>query len=249
MPLANIVSEWSSGDLVFKDKAAKTSLFSIMTSTDLVRFYGSTTSTIYADWVNGSNMFRMTGAHFALQTATDTYTIRLNSRNYTATSGDIIGYQSKPAANATGTATVYGSQVSPRFNHGVAGASLVGVQSNPILKGTAAAGGNLSGDVRAVEGRVESEDGGTRTVAGTVSCFAAYNNLFNEITVTGGIYAIEVKAKQQEAEWTGFAKLPDDSGNMTKYSAGHYTPGNCDGGIKITLGGHDLWVPAYDALS
>jgi hypothetical protein len=175
--------------------------------------------------------------------------LRINSVNKAATSGDIIGYQSKPAGNGTGTATVYGSQISPRFNHGVAGADLVGVQSNPILKGTAAAGGNLTGDVRCFEARLESEAAGVRTVAGGLFGIRFMNQLYSTITATGGVYPIKVDTHSNTLAWSGLMKLPSD-GNIAKYSAGHYgTIGTLDGAIQVMIGSTALWIPAYTALT
>lgn len=176
-------------------------------------------------------------------------TIRLNSQNFTQTAGDIIGYQSKPAANATGTAAVYGTQISPRFAHGVAGADLVGVQSNPILKGTAAAGGNLSGDVRAFEARLESESGGTRTVTGGLFGIRFMNQLYSTITASGGVYPIKVDTHGNTLAWSGFAKLPND-GNVAKYSSGHYgSLGAIDGAIQVMVGATALWIPCYVSIA
>lgn len=196
-----------------------------------------------------------TGTHLALNSGLggavgySSGTIKLNSQTFTQTGGDIIGFQSKPNSSGTGTTAVYGAQISPRFAHGVAGADLIGVQSNPILKGTAAAGGNLTGDVRCFEARLESETGGTRTVAGGLFGIRFMNQLKSTITATGGVYPIKVDTHGDTLAWSGLALLPAD-GNIAKYSAGHYgTIGTLDGAIKVMIGSTVLWIPAYTALT
>jgi hypothetical protein len=143
--------------------------------------------------------------HIKINVATDTGTIRLNSRNYAATSGDIIGFQSKPAANVDGTQTVYGAQISPRFNDGIAGASLVGFQVEPILKGATAAA--LSGDVRGLDVRLSDDGNAGHTVAGKTACIMCYN-LLTSGTFTGGVYPIVVTANGSTQAWTALMEIP-----------------------------------------
>lgn len=185
-----------------------------------------------------------TDDHITLNTALDTKTVKLNSRNFTATSGDLIGYQSKPAATATGTATVYGSQISPRLNHGVAGAALVGIQSNPILKGTTTAGGNVSGTIRAVEALLESESGGVRTVTGAIAAFSAQSNLWSNITASAGVWPLVVGAAGNTLAWSGLMLLPS-GGGVTVATGGTYT--TADGYIVIKVGANTMRIPYFAA--
>lgn len=46
-----------------------------------------------------------------------------------------------------------------------------------------------------------------------------------------------------------FLLKTDTSTGFAAYSAAHYTPGNCDGKLTIDIGGHTLYVPAYDAIT
>lgn len=210
-----------------------------------VRIYGNSASgASYLEWDASADTLQVKGAHMKLNTADDTNTVRLNSRNYAATSGDIIGFQSKPAANADGTETVYGAQISPRFNDAVGGASLVGAQFDPILKGTS---GNLSGDVRSVQAQITDENAAGRTVSGTTCALYMWQQLAAH-TFTGGVWPLYVVTGGGATPWSGFAKMPAD-GAVASYSAGHYTPGNCDAKIVVEVGGHTLYVPAYDAIS
>lgn len=141
--------------------------------------------------------------HLALRTLTDTKSITLNSRNYAATSGDIIGFSSKPAANASGTQTVYGGQISPRANDDVDIAALVGLQVEPILKGATVLA--VSGDMRGMDVRLTSE--GANNVGGIAGCYFAYN-LLKSATFTGGVYPFVVTASGDTQPWTALMEIP-----------------------------------------
>lgn len=203
--------------------------------------YVGTTSALVGNVTLTGSLLNAT-ADMVIQASTDTKTIKLNSRNYTATSGDIISFQSKPAATVTGTATVYGGQISPRFNHGIAGAALVGLQVNPILKGTEAAGGNLSGTIRGVESLLESEEGGTRTVTGAVAAFSAQSNLWSTITASAGVWPFYVGAAGNTLAWSGLMLLPE-GGGVTVADAGTYS--TADGYIVVKVGTNTMRVPYF----
>jgi len=143
--------------------------------------------------------------HLKLKTSDDTHVIQLNSRNYAATSGDIIGFQSKPAGNASGTQTVYGAQISPRFNDNIDGAALVGLQVEPILKGATAAA--ISGDVRGLDVRLSDDGNAGHTVGGITCGIDIYNNLKSS-TFTGGVYAINIRANGDTQAWSGAVNFP-----------------------------------------
>ncbi len=161
-------------------------------------------------------------AHLKLNTQTDTYTVRINSRDYAATSGDIIGFQSKPAANADGTATVYGGQISPRFNDGIGGAALVGLQIEPILKGATAKA--ITGDVRALDLRLSDDGNAGHTVGGVATCIKMYN-LMKSSTFTGGVIPIVVTAAGDTQAWTALMEIPEAlSGGADGGGAAVYIP-------------------------
>ena len=156
----------------------------------------------YAIYVSGT-IAAATSTNLVLNTITDTNTVRLNSRNYAATTGNIIGFQSKPAANASGTQTVYGGQISPRFNDNIDGVALVGLQVEPILKGATVLA--LTGDMRGIDVRLTSE--GANTVGGITGGAFFYNEL-PASTYTGGVYPIVVKANGSTQAWTGLMEIP-----------------------------------------
>jgi len=142
--------------------------------------------------------------------------IKFDSLQY---EGDIIGLQVRPAANVAlkadgitpANAVIYGAQIMPRFNNGIPGNSLVGAFVNPILKGTT---GNLTGDVRGLELKIETEGyTGTREIAGVSSVLDCKQRLAATGTYTGGVFVLRAEAKEgtNVAPWTAFALLPDDS--------------------------------------
>jgi hypothetical protein len=164
--------------------------------------------------------------HIAIN-SNDAGTIKFNSRNYASTSGDIIGFQAKPAANVDGTATLYGAQISPRFNDGIAGAALVGLQVEPILKGATAAA--ISGDVRALDVRLSDDGNAGHTVGGHAACIKMYN-LLTAGTFTGGVYPIVVTENGSTQAWTALMEVP------TSLSSGA-NGGGADVYIPITING------------
>ena len=136
---------------------------------------------------------------------------------------------------------VYGWQFSPRFQDVIAGAALVGVQSNPILKGDT---GDLTGDFRCFEAKLEGGNAATRTIAGVCSCFRAEQQLSSGGTYTGGVYVIEAKAKVNSKVWDGFALLPDDSEIAEDATTG--TSGTKRGWIAVTVGSATRYIRLYD---
>lgn len=116
------------------------------------------------------------------------------------TSGDLIGLQIRQAAaKAGGTPSVYGMQFQPRFEAGVGGNSLIGIQVNPMLRGTS--GGALTGDVRGLQVDLEVPSGCARTVAGVIAGLWIREAVF--LTPTKGAHLIYVKTH----EGYGFADV------------------------------------------
>ena len=178
-------------------------------------------------------------SNLKLSTLVDTKPVLINSRDYTQTSGDSIGFQSKPSQTVTGTASVYGCQVSPRFQAAIAGGSLVGVQSAPVLKGDT---GNLSGDVRGFEASIDLNNAGTntRTITGTVSALYAYLQSGSAMTYTGGISVIHVAAEDTK-KWTHLLKTATGVGFVnTTASVGAQI-----GQLLVSIAGTTRAIPYY----
>ena len=193
--------------------------------------------------VSGALVVRGSGTagsfgHSSINSPSDSTTIRLNSRDYTQTSGDSIGFQSKPRATGTGTSTVYGAQVSPRFGSAIAGGSLVGVEASPILQGTS---GDLSGDWRAFDAILE--DGGAgRTVSGTATALRVRSNLGS--TVTGGAHVFHILNEEGATAWSSFAKF--DTGVAFVAAPGNTTALSNAGYVKVSIAGTLYRIPVLE---
>lgn len=171
--------------------------------------------------------------------------IKFDSLQY---EGDIIGFQVRPAANVAkkpdgttdATAVIYGAQFMPRFNPGVPGNSLVGLFANPILKGAA---GDLSGDFRAIEAKIESEPNGARTIKGIASIFDVKQALYG--TYDKGVYVLKVDAAGGGVAWTALATLPDDSKIAKKATSPQAFPNSNAAYIRVEIGGTVYRLEAY----
>lgn len=176
--------------------------------------------------------------NLAVNTSSNDKTVRINSREFTATSGDVIGLQSKPDVEDTGTASVYGAQFSPRFSDASAGGSAVGVEASPILQGTS---GNLSGDWRAFDAILE--DGGAgRTVSGTATAMRVRSNAAS--TVTGGAHVFHVLNEEAGLAWTSLAKF--DSGVAFVAAPTSTDAISGAGYIKVSVGGTLYRIPLLE---
>ncbi len=144
--------------------------------------------------------------------------LKLNSRDFTATSGEINAIQTKPNISVGGTTTVTCFEASPRFASGIAGGRIVGFKSNPDLKSSSAAT-TIVGPIRCFEAKFDGGSG--RTV--TNECYILDCMSANAATVTGGIYVIGISAAGGGGTgWTGFIHARASgaggvfTGNMTQ---------------------------------
>lgn len=182
----------------------------------------------------------VTGGHFALETLEDDKRIRLNSRNYAATSGDLMAFDSRPRANASGTQTVIGCFLGPGANDTIALGNIIGLLSDVYLKGSS---GNISGDLRALQGQITDENLGGRTIGGTACILDAWQQLAAH-TFDGGVYVINVRAGGGATPWSGFAKLPDDSQVAAKGTPTATLPANT-AYIRVKIGDTFVRLAGY----
>lgn|SRR3990167_5712074 len=154
-----------------------------------------------------------TSQHLALDTTSDDKNVRINSRNFPATTGDAIACQIKPACSVTKTADgLKGLEVSPRVNSGVAmaGASgtVIGIASDVYLKGTAA--GTIAGDIRALNLELVTDDAGTRTISGNVNAIRV-RAAFSATTISGKMSVMRIEkaeAQTNSKQWDAVLELP-----------------------------------------
>lgn len=186
----------------------------------------------------------MKGEHINWDTEDDDKTIRLNSRDYVATSGNFIGFQAKPAIAADGTAEIKGCEISPRVKDTFGCDTMIGVLSDCILKGTS---GNLTGRLCSFQGQLTDENSAGRTITGVASILDAWHQLAGH-TFTGGVYVINVRAAGGATPWSGFAVLPDDGQIATDTG----TPGvvtGATGWIKVMVGSATRYIALTDSVS
>jgi len=181
--------------------------------------------------------------HFLIETDTDTKNIRLNQRDYTATSGDRTAVQIKPNQSVTGTAGMTGLEVSPRFADACGGSKLVGIMSNPDLKGSS---GDLTSVIRCYEAKFDGGSG--RTVTGPAYTLDAQTA--NEATITNGCFVIGVTAAGGGGTgWTGFIRASaSGAGGVTASADGMYKDPETHteaGYIIIYVGSTAYQVPFY----
>ncbi len=166
--------------------------------------------------------------------------VKLNSRDYTATSGEHNAVQSKPNVSVGGCG-ITGFESSPRFADTITGGKLVAFKANTDIKGSS---GNIDGPIRQYEAKF---DGGTgRTVAGgayVLDCMSS-----NAATITGGMHIINVNTHAGGGTgWTGLVRFQADGtcctvGNMyTDPDSSHAEAGY----FKIHVAAVEYQVPFY----
>ena len=184
--------------------------------------------------------------HLLIETETsdDSKTIRLNSRNYSQATGSSIGFQSKPAQNIASTGSVIGAEISPRANSGIAVANVIGLHCDAYLKGTAA--GTISGDVRALNLELVTDDAGTRTVSGNVNAIRI-RSAFSATTITGKFVPIRI----EKAEAQTGSKQYDAVLELPSTVAGVWNDTDSDSGdteagyIKVLVNGNARYIVLY----
>lgn len=149
---------------------------------------------------SGSQVFypgkTASGSHVNLELRTQNLSksIRLNSQtDSVTTSGDLIGFQSKPRTAVAGTQVVYGCQISAQISSGIAltgSGSIIGGHFDVYLRGTAA--GTIAGDVRGLQIELTTDDAGVRDISGYVTGIRI-RKVFSAGTVTGVQSALRIE--------------------------------------------------------
>jgi len=190
--------------------------------------------------------------HSSFNSAADDKVIKLNSRNYIATTGDYIGVQVKPAATVTKTADgLKGLEVSPRVNDAVAmaGASgtVIGIHSDVYLKGTSA--GTIAGDIRALNLEVVTDDAGTRTISGNVNAIRI-RAAFSATTISGAMIPIRIEkaeAQTNSKQWSAVLDLPSQLAGVWDDTITTNTDTTAAGFIAVRINGNVRYIPTYSA--
>lgn len=200
--------------------------------------------------VKNGNFFRCTNSVWVLEeilsnimSISDNNPIKLNSRNYVQTTGDSIGFQAKPAQSVASTGTVQGGQVSPRVATGIAVSQIIGLFVDAELKGTSA--GTISGDVRALNLELVTDDAGTRTIGGNVNAIRI-RSAFSATTITGKFVPIRIEKAESQTnskQYDAVLELPSTVAGVWG-SAG--TPSNQAGFITVLVNGAVKYIQLFD---
>lgn len=188
-----------------------------------------------------------TSQHLALLSTSDDKQVRINSRNFTQTSGSSIGFQAKPAQTVNG-GSVFGGEISPRVNSGVTlSGSIVGLFVDAYLKGTAA--GTITGDVRGLNIEVVTDDAGTRTISGNVSMLRL-RSAFSATTITGKFVAIRVEKPETQTNSKTFDALLElpgvfATGTGAIWSDAGISSATNAGVIKCLVNGNARWINLF----
>lgn len=182
--------------------------------------------------------------HMILNTTSDNKQVRINSRSFTQATGDSIGFQSKPSQTVTTTGSVFGGQISPRLQSAIAAGNVIGLDANCDLKGTAA--GTVSGDVRALNLELVTDDAGTRDIGGNVN-FIRMRAAFSAGTITGKFVPIRIeKAEAQTGseQYAAVLELPSTNAGIWHDDPGT-EPSTAAGYIKVFVNGNARYIQLY----
>ena len=180
--------------------------------------------------------------HFAIRSTADGKNVRINSRNYPSTSGDASGVQIKPQRSVTGTASITGLEVSPRFAAGVAGGGIVAIKADPVLKDGL---GDLTGGVVAVQANIDLGEGAGRIIAGDISAFESFLQITSvNYTYSGDISFLRVRTVNAKG-WDQFLNL--DDGNTGVDTASNPSAATQDRWMRVMVGSTQYYLRLYTA--
>ena len=180
-----------------------------------------------------------------LESVSDSKPVRINSRNYLdSSSTNNIGFQSKPAQAVAG-GSITGAEISPRVNNTFTlSGNIIGLHVDAFVRGTAA--GTITGDVRALNLELVTDDAGTRTISGNVS-FIRIRGAFSATTVTGKIAAIRIEKLESQTnskQFDAVLELPSTLAGVWN-SAPATEPTTADGYIKVLVNGAARYIQLY----
>lgn len=181
-----------------------------------------------------------------LRTYDDSKPVKINSRNYTQTSGNSIGFQVKPSQTVTTTGEVIGGEISPRLQNGINAAVIKGLHVNVDLKGTSTR--TISGDVRGLEVELTTSNSGTSTIDGYVTGLR-FRSAFSATTLTGEFSAIRFEFPEAQTNSQTYDEVFQFTGTIPL--VWNNTPGTepstADGYLKVEVNGTDRWIQLYSS--
>jgi len=185
-----------------------------------------------------------------IKSYSDSSPVKINSRNYTQTSGDSIGFQAKPAQSVTSTGTIQGGQISPRVLDDIDVGTIIGLHVDAYLKGTTAK--TISSDVRALNLELVTDDSATNTVGGNVDAIRI-RAAFSATTITGTMVPLRIEgaeAQTNSQQWDAVLELPSTVAgvwNDDPTTELNNPGGTVKGYIKVLVNGQAKYIALYDA--
>lgn len=180
-----------------------------------------------------------------LNTTSDGRQVELNSRNFTQTSGDSIGFRVAPAQSVTSTGTLFGGQVTPRLNDDIDLANIIGLHVDTYVRGTTAK--TLSGDVRALQLELVTDDAATNTVSGDVNAIRI-RAAFSATTLTGDMVPIKIEVAETQTnsqQWDAVFELQGANAGIWASGAASGVGDTEDGYFKIIINGVAQYVMTF----
>lgn len=179
-----------------------------------------------------------------LLTTSDGRQVELNSRNFSQTSGDSIGFRVAPAQNVTSTGTLFGGQITPRLNNDIDLANIIGLHVDAYVRGTAAK--TISGDVRALQLELVTDDAGTNTVSGDVNAIRV-RAAFSASTLTGDMVPLKIEVAETQTnsqQWDAVFELTSTISGV--WSDTDTATGDTEAGFfKVIINGNARYVMTF----
>jgi hypothetical protein len=194
--------------------------------------------TLYVDTISS-----LAANHLALNTQASDKNVRINSKTFTS-DVSIVAAQIKPAAGVTLTNGIVGLEVEPRVNDTFGGTSIHGIYAAPWKRGTGAAG-NLSGDMLAIEGKLQSDSGYTGTITGPAAILRAVNSLHG--TVTTGPVVIYANQHEGNVAWTALLEGAQALGTHSLTTNSDKTANAKSGTLKVRFNNTEYHIQLYAA--
>lgn len=189
-----------------------------------------------------------TGQDINWNTVSDDKRVRLNHRDYTQSSGDTIGFSTRPNQTVTTTGEVKGAEFSPRLDSAIGAATLVGLLASPRVQGNA--GGNITARFTAVQAQLTDANAGTRTIE-VASMIDAWHQLAGTHTFTKGVVLINARAAGGGQGWTAFLRAAaSGAGGLIVSADGMTANPESDqeaGYLVVRVDTTDYQIPIYAA--
>ncbi len=180
-------------------------------------------------WIDIGDRVDMKGLEDHLHLVTDnaTKSVRINNKTFTNTSGDITGTRVAPRVGATTTGSIRGIECVPGGSGAFGFANIQGIISECYLNTS----GDVSGVVRAFEGKVDSPSGYAGTITGPACILKMFNDLHG--TVTNGVYGLDIDNHGGNKAWDGLIRLGAALGTHSMTTATDKTGNTKSGTIKV----------------